>query len=280
MFKSNQLDMDTQLPLGVLPNLIKEGKAQVFPFTGTFFLEMNVTKPPFNNVKIRKAFAYSIDRNAIVKDVLQGGQKPAYGIVPPGISGQNGEFRSEGGELFQENVSLAKQLLQEGMKEEGISQLPPITFIYNTLESNKKIAEALQQMWQQNLGVKVNLQNMEWKVYLDTMKKGDYQIGRMGWIDQYMDPTATLDLFKSKFGSNYSRWGDPTYDQLITEAESTMDVATRMKKMHDAEKILMDQMPVIPIYYYTLIFAFHDNIGGIVVHPNSSFPDLRYMYVK
>lgn len=280
MYESHQLDMDTSLPLDVTPNLIKQGKATVYPFAGTFFLEINVKKAPFNNEDIRKAFAYSINRNLIVNDVLQGGQKPAHGLVPPGIPGANGTFRSEGGPLVKQNIPLAKQLLATGLKQEGLTQLPPVTFIYNTLQSNKKIAEALQQMWQQNLGVKVSLQNMEWKVYLDTLQKGNYQIGRMGWIDVYMDPTATLDLFKSTFGSNYTGWGDPQYDSLVNAAESTTNVAKRMQELHQAESILTNQMPVIPVYYYTNVLAVHKNVGGVVMHPNASFPDLRYMVVK
>jgi oligopeptide transport system substrate-binding protein len=280
MFQSKQLDMDTQPPLDVTPKLIQDGKAKVFPFTGTFFLVLNTAKAPFNNEDIRKAFALSIDRNQLVKDVLQGGQKPAYALVPPGIPGQNGDFRSEGGDLFKENVAMAKQLLAEGLKQEGLTQLPPITFEYNTLEANQKIAEALQQMWQQNLGVKVQLQNMEWKVYLDTLKKGNYQFGRLGWIDVYMDPSASLDLLKSTFGSNYTNWKNPQYDQLVNAAESTTNTAVRMQEMHKAESILGDQMPIIPIYFYTNVLAFQDDITGIVVHPNAAFPDMRYLYVK
>ncbi|WAH36638.1 peptide ABC transporter substrate-binding protein [Alicyclobacillus dauci] len=280
MFKSGQLDMDTQLPLNVIPNAIKDGTAKVYPFAGTCFLELNTTKKPFDNPDIRKAFSVAIDRQSLVQNVTQGGEKPAFAMVAPGLPGANGEFRSEGGNLIQENANEAKQLLAKGLKEEGLTQLPPVTLDYNTLEANQQIAQALQQMWKQNLGVTVNLQNEEWKVYLDKLTKGNFQFGRMGWIDVYTDPTATLDYFKSDFGSNYTHWSNPKYDQLVTAAESTTDTAKRMQDMHQAEQILMNDEPAIPLYFYTHVFTFSPKLQGIVVHPNAEFPDIRFMSVQ
>lgn len=280
MYKSGQLDMDTQLPLDLMPNLMKTGDATILPFSGTYMVEMNVNKPPFNNPDIRKAFAMAIDRKQIVNDVLQGGQIPAFAIVPPGLPGKDGPFRKEGGDLVKEDVAQAKALLAKGMQAEGITQLPPITYQYNTLEYNKKIAEALQQMWKQNLGADVKLQNEDWKVYLDTMKKGNFQMGRMGWIDSYQDPTATLDLFKANFGSNYMQWNNPQYTALVNAAENTMDVSKRMADMHQAEQILMNDMPALPIYFYTNVFAFNKKLQGTVVLPSQSMPDMRFMSVN
>ncbi|QQE80174.1 peptide ABC transporter substrate-binding protein [Alicyclobacillus sp. SO9] len=280
MYRSGQLTMDTSLPLDVVPKLIKDKKAKVYPFTGTYFLEINTKKAPFNNVNIRKAFGLSINRTSMTKDVLQGGQIPAYGAVPPGIPGNNGQFRKNGGNLFKENVAEAKKLLAKGLQQEGLKKLPPVTFDYNTSGSNKKIAEALQQMWSKNLGVKVNLRNEEWKVYLNKLKNGNYQFGRMGWIDVYADPSATLDLFKANFGSNYTGWKNQQYTKLVQEAESTTNKTQRFKEMHQAEKILIQQMPMIPIYFYTNVFAISNKLQGYVVHPNWEFPDLRSASIK
>lgn len=280
MYRSGQLDMDTSLPQDLIPNLLKSHKAQVFPFAGTQFIDVNTTKAPFNNVNIRQAFALSIDRTQIVNDVLQGGQSPAYGMVPPGIPGQNGTFRQEGGNLFQENIAQAKQLLATGLKQEGLTKLPPVTFMYDAGTSQKNLAEAMQQMWEKNLGVQVNLQSQEWKVYLDSLSKGNYQIARLGWIDVYMDPTASLQLLTSHFGANFTGWKNPQYDQLVSESTKTADVAKRMAELHQAEQILMNQMPVIPINFYTNVFALNPKLAGVVVHVNAEFPDMRYMYVK
>ncbi|MHB1684596.1 MAG: peptide ABC transporter substrate-binding protein [Bacilli bacterium] len=280
MYESGQLSMDTSLPLDIIPNLIKGGKAHVFPFAGTQFIDVNVKRAPFNNVDIRQAFALSINRQQIVNDVLQGGQSPAYGMVPPGIPGKKGSFRQEGGNLFKENVAKAKQLLKEGLKQEGLTKLPPITFIYDSGTAQQNLAEVLQQMWAKNLGVQVNLQTEEWKVYLSTLSKRNYQIARLGWINVYMDPTAALQLLTSNFGANFTGWSNSQYDKLVNESTTTTDVPKRMAELHQAEQILMRQMPIIPINFYTNVFAFNPNLGGIVVHVNSEFPDLRYMYVK
>ncbi|GMA65819.1 hypothetical protein GCM10025859_63320 [Alicyclobacillus fastidiosus] len=158
--------------------------------------------------------------------------------------------------------------------------MPPITFIYDSGTSQQNLAEALQQMWSKNLGVQVNLQTEEWKVYLDALSKGNYQMARLGWINVYMDPTAALQLLTSNFGSNFTGWKDPQYDQLVNDATTTNDVAKRMSELHQAEQILMQQMPIIPINFYTNVFAFNPKLAGIVVHVNSEFPDMRYMYVQ
>lgn len=281
MYKSGQLDMDLAPPVDLVPQLIQNKQAMVQPMTGTFFLDLNTKNPPFNNENIRKAFSMAINREQLTKDVLQGGQFPALAFDPPGLPGTDGgDFRKQGGNLISEDPTQAKQLLQKGMQELGITQLPPLTFKYNTLESNKKVAEALQQMWQQNLGVNVTLQNEDWKVYLDDLKKGNFQFGRLGWIDTWLDPSNILDLAKSNFGANYSGWSNPQYDQLVNDAEQNMDSQKRMDEMHKAEQTLMNSMPIIPVYFYDNVFLFNSKLAGIVVQPNNSMPDMRYLYVK
>lgn len=281
MYKSGQLDMDLAPPLDLAPQLIKDHQAMAQPTTGTYYLTLNTTKPPFNNVNIRKAFAMAVNRTEITKDVLQAGQLPAYAMVPPGVPGKDGgDFRQQGGNYVTEDPSAAKALLAKGLQEVGLTQLPAVTYQYNTLETNQKVAEALQQMWQKNLGVKVNLQNEDWKVYLDNLAKGNFQFGRLGWIDTWIDPSNSLDLLKSTFGSNYTRWKNPEYDALINDAETSMDVNKRMDEMHKAEQLMLTDMPVIPIYYYDNVFLFNKKLDGIVVQPNNSTPDMRYMSVK
>ncbi|UOF91208.1 peptide ABC transporter substrate-binding protein [Fodinisporobacter ferrooxydans] len=280
MFKSGQLDMDVKLPATLTPKLLQSGEAKIYPLAGTYMLEFNTQKKPFDNVNIRKALSLAIDRQSLVKDVTQQGETPAYAFVPPGDPGKNGDFRKEGGDLFKDDVAQAKQLLAQGLKEEGLSQLPPITYQYNTVDYNKKIAEAIQQMWKKNLGVDVTLQNEDWKIYLDKLTKGDFQIGRMGWIQSYTDPSAELDLLKSDFGSNYTRWKNKQFDKYVNEAETTTDVSKRMDDMHKADQLIIDQAPVAPLFFYTNVFAFNKKIDGIVVHPSDTFPDVRYMSVK
>ncbi|GAB6934539.1 MAG: peptide ABC transporter substrate-binding protein [Calditerricola sp.] len=267
MFETGQLDAleDNSIPNDLLKQLIDEGKAKVMPYFGTYYYVFNTKDKIFSNAKIRKAFALAIDRQAIVETITQGGQKPALAFVPPGAQGANGDFREEGGTYFKDNdVETAKKLLQEGLTELGLSKLPPVELKYNTDEGHQKIAEAIQQMWKQNLGVEVKLSNQEWKVYLDSIDHGRFQVGRMGWIGDYVDAMTFLDLFVTGGGNNYPKWSNKQYDELIAKAKSSNDQAERAKYMHEAEKILMDEMPIAPIYFYTRQVLEKDYVKGAV----------------
>ncbi|MHB1654504.1 MAG: peptide ABC transporter substrate-binding protein [Desulfitobacteriaceae bacterium] len=278
MFQSGDLSVVAP-PVDMLKKVIAEKTATVAPYLGTYMFEFNTKKPPFNNAKIRKAFGMTIDRNQIIQYVLQGGQKAAFGYVPYGEPSINGDFRQEGGDLFKEDAVQAKQLLTEGMKEAGYTTLPPITFSFNTNDTNQKIAQAVQQMWKNNLGVDVKLQNEEWKVYLDDMKKGNYQFGRMGWIGAYLDPMAFMDRYESTSAKNYTFWNNPEYDKLVEKAKFSGDQKERMQAMHDAEKILMAEMPMSPVYFYNQIYLIKPNVKGVVI-PSTMNPVFRWAYVE
>ncbi|MBA4496517.1 peptide ABC transporter substrate-binding protein, partial [Paenactinomyces guangxiensis] len=201
MFLSNQADYiaGNSIPADLTPQLLKEGKAKSIPDTTPYFFIFNMKKKPLNNEKIRRAFSLAIDRKAIVEKVAQGGQKVATGLVPWGIPdpAANKDFTDAHPAYVPETAKAeeAKRLLEEGMKEEGITELPEITFDYNTGELHKKIAETVQQMWKKNLGVDVQLRNSELKVFLDRIDKGDFVIARMGIGADYLDPMSFLDLY-------------------------------------------------------------------------------------
>lgn len=267
MFETGQLDAleDNSIPTDLTKKLIDEGKAKVLPYFGTYYYVFNTKDKIFSNAKIRKAFALAIDRKTIVETLTQGGQVPALAFVPPGAPGVNGDFREESGTYFKDNdVETAKKLLQEGLKELGLSKMPPIELKYNTNQGHQKIAEAIQQMWKQNLGVEVKLTNEEWKVYLDSIDHGKFQVGRMGWIGDYIDAMTFMDLFVTGGGNNYSKWSNKKYDALIAKAQSTNDQAERVKAMQEAEKILMEEMPIAPIYFYTRQVLEKDYVKGAV----------------
>jgi oligopeptide transport system substrate-binding protein len=154
--------------------------------------------------------------------------------------------------------------LQEGMKELGITKLPAITLSYNTSEAHKKIAEAIQDQWKKNLGVEVKLENKEWKVYLEDLHAGNYQIGRMGWLGDFNDPINFLELYKDKMGGNNdTRWEHPKYKELLTQSASEADPEKRKKILADAEQILMDEMPIAPIYFYTQSWVQNPSVKGV-----------------
>lgn len=267
MFENNQLDtVEVSPPLAEIPRLQKENKLKILPYIGNYYYCINVKKAPFDNVKVRKAFAMAIDRQAIIEAVTKGGEKPALAWTPYGLpDAKPGEdFRKAGGDYFKDkDIETARKLLAEAGYPDG-KGLPEVTLLYNTSEEHKVIAEAVQEMWKKNLGVNVNLTNQEWKVYLQTRAKGDYQLARSAWIGDYLDPMTYIDTLTTGNGNNHTRWGNPEYDKLVKQAQLSLDPAVRMKAMHDAETILLGDMPIIPIYFYTSKILEKANVKGVI----------------
>ncbi|MCT8138008.1 peptide ABC transporter substrate-binding protein [Anaerobacillus sp. CMMVII] len=277
MYRTGELDLVYPLPQDVTGqlNASNDSEFRIGPDLAVYYYNLNTTVKPLNNAKVRQALAMTIDREAIVEHVSQGGQTPAYGVVPAGIPDVSGDFNENGGKLFEENAEKAKALLAEGLAEEGLTSFPNMVLTYNTSEGHKAIAEAIQEMWRKNLEVNITLENVEFQVKLDREKAGDFQISRAGWIGDYVDPMTFIDLWHSKSPFNDARFNNSEYDKLVELAQSTMDQSVRMKAMHDAHEILMEEMPVIPIYFYTKPYTLKPYVTG-VFDPINSYPQFMY----
>ncbi|MBZ4645453.1 MAG: oligopeptide transport system substrate-binding protein [Petroclostridium sp.] len=280
MYRTGDLDLLYPIPADVTAqlNASKDPELVIGDDLSVYFYRFNNTKKPFNNVKVRKALSMAIDRKVIVESVAQGGERPAYGIVPPGIPDVQGDYQKNTGNLFEENVEKAKQLLAEGLKEEKMDKLS-FTLLYNTHDKHKKIAEAIQEMWRKNLGVEVTLENVEFQVKIDREDKLDYDVARAGWIGDYVDPMTFLDMFESKSQQNDTGWANADFDKLINQAKTTMDNSVRMKAMHDAEKIFIEEMPVMPIYFYTKPFTQKPYVKGVYT-PVNRYPQFHYADIQ
>lgn len=247
---------------------------------GTYYYNVNPEIKPFNNVKVRKALSMALDRETIVKNITQGGQIAAEGVVSYGLLDETGkEFREGVGSLIEYDPEGAKALLEEGLAEEGMSieefSSSNFVLLYNTSESHKKIAQAAQEMWRTALGIEIGLENVEFQVKLDREKSGDYQISRAGWIGDFMDPMTFLDLWASDSSFNDVNYNNPEYDALLKEAKSTIDQDVRMESMRKAEKMLMEDMPVLPVYFYTQPYTVKSNVSGIIKVP-VRYPVITY----
>jgi oligopeptide transport system substrate-binding protein len=281
MFETGQLDVTDTPAASEAPRLLQEGKLKVMPQYGTYFWTFNTQKAPFDNPKVRKALAMAIDRNAIVTNVMRAGQKPAFGFVPPGSTDADGktDYRTVGGDLFKEDLTQAKQLLAEAGYPGG-KGFPEVTFLYNTSDDHKAIAEAIVEMWKQNLGITtVKMENTEWKVVLDRRQKGDFQLARASWLGDYADPMTFMDMFVTGGGNNDIGWSNKQYDQLIKEAKATADQTVRMAKMHEAEQLFINEMPILPIYYYNGQALQSDNVTGVYRSP-LGYIDFKWAEVK
>lgn len=214
------------------------------PYLGTYYFRMNVTKPPLNDARVRKALSMAIDRETITQRVTRAGEIASSGFVPrnmPGYPGVKGHDFDPAG---------AKRLLAEAGYPDG-KGFPAVELLYNTNELHRIITQALQQMWKQHLGVEVTLTNVEWKVYLSRVKELDYQVARAGWIGDYVDPNTFLDMWITGGGNNQTGWSNAKYDGLIRQAAETVDPEARMKVLEQAETILVrDELPIAPVFTY------------------------------
>lgn len=212
-------------------------------YLGTYFYRFNVTEPPLSDKRVRKALSMVINREALTQFVLKAGQRPAYHFTPPNTSGYTSQARLGRG------ADEAKRLMAEAGYPDGHG-FPVLELLYNTSEAHRVLAEAIQQMWKQALNIDVKLANQEWKVYLDSVKRLDYRIARAAWIGDYNDPNTFLDMWVSNGGNNRTGWVNEEYDRLILEAGRTADSSARVELFDRAEAILMDELPIAPIYFY------------------------------
>ncbi|GAB6990624.1 peptide ABC transporter substrate-binding protein [Paenibacillus pini] len=272
-YKAGQIDYagmpNGEIPTDQMPAVKKELKDELNlkAIGGIYYYQFNVTAKPFDNAKIRKAFAMAISRQDIVDKVTQSEEKPAFGFVPPGIAGLKEEFRTENkDDFFTEDMTAAKQLLADGMKEEGYTTLPPVTLIYNSSDKHKKIALAVSDMWKKNLGVDVKTENQEWGVFLKNRRGLNYQIARAGWSPDYNDPMTFFDLWTSKSGNNDVGFKNKDYDALVADAYKSADNAKRMDNFKKAETLLIkDEQVLMPLYYYTNVSLVKPNVKGILI---------------
>jgi len=278
MYESGQLDAAAFVPLSELPKLVASGDVKIFPYLGTYYGMVNVTKKPFNDVRVRKALNLAIDRKAITTSITKGGQIPALAFVPGGIAdaAAGSDFRKVGGSYFKDNdIATAKALLAQAGYPNG-KGFPAFTFLYNISEANKTIAEAIQGMWKKNLGITCTLRSEELGVYRADRSALNYDVGRANWIGDYMDPNTFLDMWVTGSGTNITGWSNKSFDALIAKAKVTVDPKARMATLHAAEKILMTDMPILPIYHYTNpvllskhIKNFYESTLGIVDWKNA-----------
>ncbi|EST54140.1 ABC transporter substrate-binding protein [Brevibacillus panacihumi W25] len=265
MFENGDIDWGgypaSTLPPDAIPYLKNEGKLMVASNPGTQSVVFNTQKPPFNNQKIRQAFAYAIDRQAIIDNILQTGVPAAYGWVPDSMG-----LKPEG--YFKEDPAKAKQLLEEGMKELGLTSFPSVTYTFDSTDMNKKVAEALQDQWKRNLGIDVKLYTAELKVYRDMRSQGNFDMIRFQWGADFNDPINFLEMFREKTGgNNHPDWENPKFKELIDQSYTEPDLEKRKQILLEAETILMEEMPLAPINFRGNPYVKNDHVKDFIIFP-------------
>ncbi len=237
-----------------------------FPFGSTYYYQFNLNKAPFNNLKIRKALAMAVDRESIHYGT------PAYGFVPWNIRGAKLDFRAEiqDTHYFSEDVVLAKKLLQEGLQEEGMTKLPSFSIIMNADSNHSTIARSVISSWNKNLGVEATIELQTWSELLDNRYKQNFTMARAGWAADFNDPAAMLDYFTSWSTDNDTGWSNKLYDSYIRKARQTTEPRDRIQAYAKAEKLLIDQMVILPLYYYVADVLHKSNYENVYVDYDSS----------
>ena len=264
-FLSGEIDLTYEVPNEQFKRLVKDYSENVVvsPNLCTYYYGFNTKRPPFDDVRVRKALSFAIDRDIITGAILGQGQKPAYALTHSGITGFSPAKPDYATMSHDERVAKAKELLNEA----GFNESNPLDFtlLYNTSENHKKIAVAVQSMWKKSLGdfVDVELENQEWKTYLESSKQGDYDVRRAGWCADYNEASTFLAIAMSDNGSNDQKYNSAIYDKAMNDAVKVAKTEAERNKYYEiAEEQLAKDMPIAPIYQYVQSRLVSTHLGG------------------
>jgi len=256
-FRSGQLHITDAVPSDRIEAYRRAatGVLRIDPYLGTYFLRLNVRRPPLDDPRIRRALSLAVDRRAIVGRILHGVETASAAFTPPGMGG----YVPPPGPGM--DAGEARRLLAAAGHPAGAG-LPPLELLYNNSENHRAIAEAVQEMWRRELGVDVRLVNREQKVVLEDRRAGDYQIVRSSWIADYAGPGSFLDIWRSGDGNNQTGWRDEGYDSLVSQAERSRDADVRNALFGRAEERLLDGAPIIALFHYRHVFLIGPSVRG------------------
>ena len=280
MFRTGQLHKTNEIPLEKIPFWQKD-KTGVFhsvPLSGTYYYDFNVNRAPLKDKRIRKALTLAVDRGKLVKFVTKGNQLPASTFVPPG-TGPDG-YKSPKSWIPTDSSGFpeAKKLLAEAGFPGG-KGFPALEILYNTHEGHKKLAEAIQQMWKENLGIEAKLVNQEWKVFIDSRTKHDFQVARDGWFTDYADPNGFLDILTSGVMTNNPGWSNKEYDALLKQGGIEQNPKKRNAILAQAEALILEEVPVMPLYVYTRNFLLDKKVQNWPINLQEN-EMLKYVSLK
>jgi len=243
VYLNGEADWNTDVPLDQLEDAELRDDFHVAPFLATYYYLINVQAKPFDNVKVRQALSMALNRDDLVKKVTKSGEIATGAMVPV-----MADYHQISGNLY--NVEKAQRLIAEAGYPDG-KGFPEFSVLYNTSDSNKKVAEYVQQQWSENLGVNCKLENKEWKTYLSTLAESQFKVSMAGWVGDYQDPNTFLDMFMTGGTMNDGKYSNTEYDRLIKKASGMVNCPERMATLQKAEKILIEKdQSIIPFYHY------------------------------
>ncbi len=234
------------------------------PMFTSYYYNLNCTREPLTDVRIRRALTLAIDREEIVRTACAG-EVPARALVPPGIPGYDSPLCPA------RDVDQARQLLAEAGYPEGAG-FPKLEILYNSNDVHQLIAELVRKQWQRALGIDIAIRNEEWATYDSSLRQKKFDIARRAWGGDYLDPNTFLDMFLTGGENNDSGWSNPEFDELIEAAKYELDATARMKLLTRAEGIIMEDLPLIPIYFYVSRNLVHPKVHGLYNNVQDTHP--------
>lgn len=261
-FRNGRLHATANVPLDRVGFYLSRNDPalRIDPDFGTYYLLLNTKHPVLAESKVRQALSLSIDRQAIAEGIRQRGESPARHFTPPAFSGYTPPKK------IGMDVQRARELLASAGYPKG-EGFPEIRFLFNISESHAAIAEALQSMWQENLNIHIQLNNREWGTYLNLRQQGDFDILRATWLGDFYDPATFLELWTSQSQHNYGGWNDAQYDAFIQSTRESRDSGQRMNYFYKAEERLLEDVPVIPIFFLNRAFLLNPIVRNWYPNP-------------
>jgi ABC-type oligopeptide transport system substrate-binding subunit len=271
LYRTGEIDLLFDYPLEMHGYLRSKKDRRVAPGWGIYYYSLNTTRPPLDDVRVRRALSLAVDRTAIAGQLLGQGQLPAASFTPPVLPW----YRPPA--LARRDAPEARRLLAAAGYPGG-TNFPPLALLFNTSESHRHVAEVVRDQWRRELGITVSLENQEWKVYLDTTATLRHQVARKGWIGDFPDPLTFLGLFLPGDGNNTTGWTDPRYTALVKTARDEAEPRARAAAFAAAERLLLEESPVIPLYVYAFNILVKPYVHG--VFPNAlDFHPLRDIHI-
>ncbi len=274
-FRAGELDVTYDIPADQIDWIVANLNDQYrnFPYLGTYYYALNTTIAPFaGNPGLRQALSLAIDREVLTQKITRAGEIPAYSFVPPGVMRYQQQTMPWADWTQEARNNRAKELYAAAGY--GPDNPLEVEILYNTSDNHKKVAIAIAAMWKQTLGVQASLRNEEWKAYLSSRDEKNFEIVRAGWIGDYNDANTFLELFVSDAGMmNNPGYDNPAYDELVKGGAFETDLAVREGMLEEAERIFLEDSPLIPIYFYTTQHMVQPKVEGWIdnikdVHPS------------
>lgn len=279
LFKSGSLDWAgsplSAIPQDTIQSLKKQGILKIASGAGTHWFRFNTERNPFTNKKIRRAFSLALDRAAIVEHITQGNQQPAIGIIPPAFGITNQNYYPD------HDTQAALALFDSGLEELNLTRdtLPIIKLLYAASDRNNKIAQAVQQQWKILFGIHISLESHEHKVALEKTRTGQYMISYGSWYADIQDPINFLELFKEKnTPANQTFWHSDKYTELLNQSLTENSQVNRLKIFNEAEKILIDNMPIAPLFYSSFNYLVNPRVHDVYLSPLGNL-DFKKAYI-